>query len=636
MARRIPEDFVDAVMSRLDIVDVVGSYVSLRRQGRNLLGLCPFHSEKTPSFSVAPEKQIFYCFGCHKGGNALKFLMEIEGLSFQDAVERAAGMVGLEMPEEQISPQENMAIQKRRQYFKMTEAAAEFYQQALWSDAGCSAREYLMRRGISAEVARSFRLGLAVGWDSGVRYLLGQKWQLADIEETGLVSRSRYNQENNNQGNNNQEKSNNENNNPGNSDVRNRGFFDKFHHRLIYPIVDYRGQTVAFGGRIMGDGQPKYLNSPETAYFHKSQNLYGLYQAAAAIRREDEAVLMEGYMDVISAHQAGVNTAVASLGTAFNAEHARLLRRYTTQVLLAYDGDSAGLNAADKAIDVLRDAAFGVRLLQIPEGMDPDDFLRRYGKAGWDRLVSERAQDFWQYRLNKALRGNDVATVHGKVAVMRELKPYLNSCSDAVELDSVVSLVARALGVNPDTVYADLHPNRVKLPQRKFESAVNNMAGNMANGMSGGMNNGTNQGVAAMPQVEKVAANLVLFMLSDREIYEKTLSELGENFTDSPALQELLTLVKNIKDRYDWQPTSLLNYCEPGATYQLLLGMVRADFSRDRLAALADGCIRTIKIRNLQQQLAGLKAGLTNTTADLPKLSRIGELERQIRELRSE
>lgn len=598
MARRIPEEFVETVTARLDIVDVVGSYVTLRRQGRNLLGLCPFHNEKTPSFSVAPDKQIFYCFGCHKGGNALKFLMEIEGLGFQDAVERAAGMVGLEMPDEPTSPQENMAMQKRRQYFKMTEAAAEFYRQALWADSGREARDYLARRGISAELAKSFRLGLAAGWDGAVRHLLSAGWQLADIEETGLVSRSTRRD--------------------GGS-----GFFDKFHHRLIFPILDYKGQTVAFGGRILGDGQPKYLNSPETAYFHKSQNLYGLYQAAAAIRREDEAVLMEGYMDVIAAHQAGVDTAVASLGTAFNAEHARLLRRYTTQVLLAYDGDGAGLSAADKAIDILREAGFGVRLLQIPEGMDPDDFLRRYGKAGWDKLVAERAQDFWQYRLGKALRGSDVSTVHGKVAVMRELKPYLNACTDAVELDSVVSLVARALGVNPDTVYADLHPSRVKLPQRRHIDAAA-AAGAPADG------------VQTMPQVERVQANLVLFMLSDKEIYEKAVAELGENFTDSAPLQELLTLVKNIKDKYDWRPASLLNYLDGGETYQLLLEMVRADFSRERLAPLAEGCIRTLKIRGLQQQLAALKAGLTNTAADLPVLRQIGDMERQIRGLRSE
>lgn len=595
MVRRIPDDFIAAVTARLDIVDVVGSYVTLRRQGRNLLGLCPFHNEKTPSFSVAPDKQIFYCFGCHKGGNALKFLMEIEGLGFHEAVERAAGMVGLEMPEAPASPQENLAMQRRRQYFKMTEAAAGFYQQALWSDAGREARDYLARRGISAGVAKGFRLGLAAGWDGAVRQLLSAGWQLADIEETGLVSRSTRRE--------------------GQS-----GFFDKFHHRLIFPILDYKGQTVAFGGRILGDGQPKYLNSPETAYFHKSQHLYGLFQAASAIRREDEAVLMEGYMDVIAAHQAGVNTAVASLGTAFNAEHARLLRRYTTQVLLAYDGDSAGLNAADKAIDILREAGFGVRLLPIPDGQDPDDFLRRHGKAGWDKLVAERAQDFWQYRLGKALRGNDTGTVAGKVAVVRELKPYLNSCADAVELDSVVSLVARAIGVDPDTIYTDLRPNKVKLPPRRSEAAVLT----------------ADRQPQTMPQVERVQANLLLFMLSDREIYEKTLAELGENFTESPPLQELLALVKNIKDKYDWRPASLLNHVAGGETYQLLLEMVRADFNRDRLAALAAGCISTLKIRKLQQELAGLKAGLTNTAADLPLLRQIADLERQIRGLRND
>ena len=304
VARMIPEEFVAEVTQRLDIADVVGAYVNLRKQGRNLIGLCPFHNEKTPSFSVSQEKQIFYCFGCHKGGNALKFLMAIEGLTFPEAVEKAAAMVGLEIPQEQISPQENAAMQRRKRYFKLMAEAAAWYQQSLWQK-GPNAKSYLQSRGLNAELAKSFQLGYADGWDGSVRYLLNKGYELTEIEEAGLASTGGKN-----------------------------GFFDKFHHRLIFPIVDYRGQVVAFGGRIIGDGQPKYLNSPETKYFHKSQNLYGLFQAAPSVRRNDEAVLMEGYMDVLTAHQFGVDNAVASLGTAFNDEHAKLLKRYTTKVLL--------------------------------------------------------------------------------------------------------------------------------------------------------------------------------------------------------------------------------------------------------------------------------------------------------------
>lgn len=592
----IPEEFLSAVQQRLDIVDVVGSYVSLKKQGRNLTGLCPFHNEKTPSFSVSPEKQIFYCFGCHKGGNALKFLMEIEGLSFPEAVEKAAGMVGLEMPREQSTPQENAEMQRRRQYFKMMSEAASWYQQQLWSDAGRQARQYLEGRGLTAEPVQRFGLGLSEGWDGAVKHLLGMGYELAAVEETGIVSRREG----------------------GN------GFFDKFHHRLIFPIFDYRGQVVAFGGRIMDSqsNQPKYLNSPETRFFHKSQNLYGLFQAAASIRRQDEAVLMEGYMDVIAAHQFGVDNAVASLGTAFNIEHAKLLKRYTTRVLLSYDGDSAGMNAADKVIDILHEAGFTVRLLTIPEGLDPDEFLRKYGKIAWDKLARERAADFWQYKLNKALRENDVSAVPGKVSVVNALKPYLNACDDPVELESVVNLLAKAVSVAPETIYADLR-------SKTRVSALQQGAGSRSQ---------ENTKSAAKPAaVPKVQANLLLFMLYDKEIYEKTLSELGENFLESAPLQELLSLVQNIKDKYDWQPATLFSYLPEGEAYQLLLRMAQVDIDKKRLPALADGCIRAIKIEGLQKKLALLREELEG--ADVKRsaelLREISGLELEIRNLRS-
>lgn len=590
---RIPEEFVAEVNARLDIVEVVGGYVSLKKQGRNLLGLCPFHSEKTPSFSVSPDKRIFYCFGCHKGGNALRFLMEIEGLSFPEAVEKAAGMVGLEMPREQATPEETAEMQRRRRYFKLMNEAAELYRRALWGERGREARAYLERRGLPAELAQRFGLGLCEGWDGAVKPLLSRGYQLAELEAGGLCSRRESGD----------------------------GFFDKFHHRLIFPIFDYRGQVVAFGGRIMGDGQPKYLNSPETRYFHKSQNLYGLFQAAAAIRRADEAVLMEGYMDVLAAHQFGVDNAVASLGTAFNIEHARLLRRYTTRVLLVYDGDSAGVNAADKAIDILHEAGFEVRLLTLPNGLDPDEFLRKYGKAEWDKLADNEAADFWRHKLNRALAANDTGTVAGKVNVVKALKPYLNNCGDAVELEGVISLLSKAIGIAPETIYAELRP------KAKLEALARTPSRSSAS-------------QPADPNPDKLPraqANLLYFMLCDPHIYERALSELGENFLESPPLQELLNLVQNIKDKYDWRPAELFSYLPEGEAYQLLLKMAQADVERAKMPELADGCIRAIKIARLQRRLAELHEQLaaagSRETAGL--LREVSAVELEIRGLRN-
>ena len=593
---RIPEEFVAEVSSRLDIAEVVGAYVSLKKQGRNLTGLCPFHNEKTPSFSVSPDKRIFYCFGCHKGGNALRFLMEIEGLTFPEAVEKAAGMVGLEMPREQASPEENAEMQRRRRYFKLMADAAEFYRKALWSNAGREARAYLERRGIPAELAQRFGLGLSDGWEGAVMPLLKSGYQTAELEAGGICSRRE----------------------------RGDGFFDKFHHRLIFPIFDYRGQPIAFGGRIMGDGQPnqpKYLNSPETRYFHKSQNLYGLFQAASAIRRADEAVLMEGYMDVLAAHQFGVDNAVASLGTAFNIEHARLLRRYTTRVLLVYDGDSAGRNAADKAIDILHDAGFEVRLLTLPGGLDPDEFLRKYGKAAWDRLADNEAADFWRYKLNKALAANDCGTVAGKVAVVKELKPYLNACEDAVELEGVISLLGRAIGISSETIYAELKP-KTKLDKLTRPAQTAQSRTPAAEGGAG---------------LSRAQTNLLYFMLCDRDIYERALSELGEKFVESPALQELLNLVQNIKDKYNWRPEELFSYLPEGEAYQLLLRMTQAEVDKAKMPELADGCIRAVRISRLQRRLGELNQQLA--TAEPKKsvelLREIAAVELEIRGLRN-
>lgn len=591
---RIPEEFVAEVNARLDIAEVVGAYVSLKKQGRNLLGLCPFHNEKTPSFSVSPGKQIYYCFGCHKGGNALRFLMDIEGITFPEAVEKAAGMVGLTLPQENISPEETAEMQQRRRYFKMMAEAAEYYRRQLWGERGGEARGYLQRRGIPAELAQKFGLGLCSGWDGAVKHLLGRGYQFAEVEAGGLASRRE----------------------------KGDGFFDKFHHRLIFPIFDYRGQPVAFGGRIMGDGQPKYLNSPETRYFHKSQNLYGLFQASAAIRRQDEAVLMEGYMDVLAAHQFGVDNAVASLGTAFNVEHTRLLRRYTTRVLLVYDGDAAGMNAADRAIEILHDEGFAVRLLTLPNGLDPDEFLRKYGKAGWDRLVDNQAVDFWRHKLNRALAANDINTVGGKVAVVKELKPQLNSCTDAVELEGVISQLSRAIGIAPETIYAELKPkarlDALSRPAAKVQSAAQN--------------------ARELPKLSRAEANLVFFMLCDVQIFDKSVSELGENFPESKALQELLDLIQNIKSKYKWHPAELFSYLPPEAdAYQLLLRMTQADVDKTKMPELADGCIRAIKIERLQKRLAGLRQELAHTEpgALAESLREIAAVERKIRELRN-
>lgn len=560
MAGLIPAEFLEELNRRLDVVEVVSQYVTLKKQGRNLSGLCPFHSEKTPSFSVAPAKQIYYCFGCHKGGNALNFIMEIDNLPFVEAVEKAAKMVGMEMPERESNPEEAAEQMRRKKYFQNTSKLSFYYKDQLWLPAGEDARQYLKNRGLTKEIVEKFELGFSPDWDSAIKALLPNN-NLSEIEETGVVSRRATS-----------------------APTGKSNFFDKFHHRVIFPIHDYKGQVVAFGGRILGDGQPKYLNSPETRYFHKSDNLYGLSLAGGDIRKLDEVILMEGYMDVITAHQFDVTNVVASLGTAFNESHAKLLRRYSTNVIIAYDGDSAGVKATNKAMDVLKDLGFNIRVVHFPDNLDPDDFLRKFGKVGWEDLVRDHAVDFWRYKLDRALDNNNISNVTGKSLLMKELMPYIKKADNGVERESFVNLIAKTIGVSPENIYGDLS----KTPA----------AAASADGLREAVINRQTEAI------DRVRANLVLFMLHDGKVFDDTINILGENFAENSILQELVDLVQNIKDKYNWQPQSLFSHLEKGATYELLLKMVRVDLSQREIPKLAEGCITAIRIEKLQEELA--------------------------------
>ena len=387
----IPAEFIEEINSRLDIVELISSYVILKKQGRNYVGLCPFHSENTPSFIVSPDKGIYHCFGCHVGGNAIGFLMAIENLTFPEAVEKLADRLGLQMPRQEISPAENARIKARKDYFQIHKLAVNFYQEYLWSKAGEEARQYLAARGLTPEIVKKFSLGYAPDkWDSLLNFLQAKGYSQKQLLAAGLITLK-----------------------DGLSATKS---YDRFRNRVMFPIWDFKGQVVAFGGRIMSTekNQAKYLNSPETEFFHKSQHLYGLYQAGNDIRQRDEVVIMEGYMDVIAAHQFGITNAVAALGTAFNSEHAKLLQRYSHNVLLAFDGDAAGVNAANKSMDVLHSLGFGLRVLHFPDGQDPDEFIRAKGIAGWEQYVNSNARDFWDYKLQQSLLKHDVTSVSGK------------------------------------------------------------------------------------------------------------------------------------------------------------------------------------------------------------------------------
>ena len=367
-------DTIEEVRSRNDIVDVVSQYVKLTKRGSTYFGLCPFHNEKTPSFSVTPAKQMYYCFGCGAGGNVFNFIMQYENFTFYEALNMLAERVHVEIPKTDMSAASREKAKEREALLEINKQAAQFYYYQLKKESGKTARDYLTRRGLTEETVRNFGLGYSDKYsDTLYKFLKEKGYSDQLLRESGLFISN--------------EKS---------------GMTDKFWNRVIFPIMDVNRRVVGFGGRVMGDGKPKYLNSPETKIFDKSRNLYGLH--AARTSRKKNIILCEGYMDVIAMHQAGFTNAVASLGTAFTTGHASLLRRYTEEVLLLYDSDDAGVRAAQRAIPILRDAGIGSRVVHLDPYKDPDEFIQNLGAEEFQKRL-DAAEDSFLFRVHAAEKG---------------------------------------------------------------------------------------------------------------------------------------------------------------------------------------------------------------------------------------
>lgn len=368
---RYSDDIIEEVRSRNDIVDVISQYVKLTRKGSSYFGLCPFHNEKTPSFSVTPGKQMYYCFGCGAGGNVFNFIMEYENFTFGEALKHLADRAGVELPKIEYSREVREKAQEKNELLEINKQAAQYYYYQLRTEKGAAGYRYLTGRGLSEETMRSFGLGYSDRFSDGLyRYLKSKGYRDERLRESGLF----------------------------NVDER-HGMYDKFWNRVIFPIMDVNNRVIGFGGRVMGDGKPKYLNSPETKIFDKSRNLYGLNVARKT--RKNYIILCEGYMDVISMHQAGFTNAVASLGTALTSGHASLLKRYTQEVLLLYDSDEAGIRAALRGIPILREAGVNSRVVNLRPYKDPDEFIKNMGAKAFEERLNQ-ASDSFLFRVSVA------------------------------------------------------------------------------------------------------------------------------------------------------------------------------------------------------------------------------------------
>lgn len=409
---RYSEELIEEVRSRVDIVDVIGEYVHLKRKGSNYFGLCPFHNEKTGSFCVSREKQMFYCFGCGAAGTVFNFLMKQDNLTFLESVEILAERVGVELPQKELSQEEKRAEDRRSRLLAVNKEAARYYYFLLRSERGKPALDYFRGRGLSDETMQKFGLGCTDrNRDSLYRFLRSRGYEDELLRDSGLIG---FDEE--------------------------RGVYDRFRSRAMFPIMNIRNKVIGFGGRVMGEGEPKYLNSPETMIFDKGRNLYGLNLARSTKRQG--LVLCEGYMDVIALHQAGFDNAVASLGTSLTAGHAALLGRYTKEVWLSYDSDGAGVRAALRAIPLLRSVGIAVKVINMQPHKDPDELIKAAGAEEYQRRI-DAAENGFLFELRMLERDYDLGDPASKTAFFQAAASRLLGFAEELERDNYIQAVAR-------------------------------------------------------------------------------------------------------------------------------------------------------------------------------------------------
>ena len=423
----IPQDVISQIKERVDIADVVSGHVTLSKTGQNFKGLCPFHHEKTPSFTVSQSKQIFYCFGCHEGGNVFAFLMKKEGMTFPEAVRELVRRAGVAIPvgsDSRLSQESGV----RERLVKLNEsAAAWFHRNLLDPHLGKEAMTYLTGRGIARETVEAFGLGLSLpAWDGLIKSLTKEGYQPEELASAGLIKRK-------DQSNSRQQDA--------------AGYYDQFRDRVMFPIRDLRKQVIGFGGRVLGDGMPKYLNSPDTPLFSKGRLLYGLERARDAAARMATLIIVEGYFDHIALHQAGIQHVAATLGTALTPDHIEMIRRFVTNVVLLFDPDPAGVRAALRTLDLFSGSGIGVRVVSLPEGDDPDTFVRKHG-AEFFLQLQERAPSLLDFAVEQSLQRAGSGTVEDRIRSVDEILRILQKTEHRIEKEECLRRVAERLGIS--------------------------------------------------------------------------------------------------------------------------------------------------------------------------------------------
>ncbi|MEO3947412.1 DNA primase [Gorillibacterium sp. CAU 1737] len=497
---RIPDEVIESVLKRHDIADVVGKYVHLKKQGGYLKGLCPFHSEKTPSFTVNPERQIYHCFGCRATGNLIHFVMELEGYSFPEAVRHLAEEAGIPTDWEGAQRESDPERKDRESLYEAHELASRLYQYILVSTKqGQKALSYVRNRGVSQKLIDTFGIGCAAdSWDLLALQLNKRGFSLPLCEKGGLVSAK--------------------------SDGN--GYLDKFRDRLIFPIHDYKGKVIAFAGRALGDIQPKYLNSPESPLFSKSRSLYNFHRARPQIRKTGQIVLFEGYLDVIKAWEAGIENGVATMGTALTDEHCSILRRNADEVLICYDGDQAGQSSAYKALALLEKAGLTVKVAMLPDGKDPDEFISTEGPARFRKEIIEGAVSSVRYRLQYVRKNFNLMSEDGRLRYLETAARLVGELPSPLEREHYAKELTSELHVGLEGFKQE-----VALARQEFLKKTENRD-NKEISWNTGKNNGNGTGRYPSPGRASHNAEVLLLavMMHDRDVADYVRERIGEEF----------------------------------------------------------------------------------------------------------
>ena len=576
-----PDEVIEEVRSSNNIVDIIGGYVRLQKKGSSYFGLCPFHNEKSPSFSVSPNKQMYYCFGCGAGGNVFTFIMEYENQTFPEAVKILADRAGIALPEAELTEEQKRERNKRQLLLEINKTAANYFYYQLNGDQGQQAREYLENRRLSKETQIHFGLGYASKYSNDLYLYLKKKgYQDQILKETGLLT---YDEK--------------------------RGAHDKFWNRVMFPIMDVNNRVIGFGGCVMGDGTPKYLNSPETMLFDKSRNLYGLNYARTS--RKPYMIICEGYMDVIAMHQAGFTNAVASLGTAFTAQHSVLLKRYTQEVRLAYDSDGAGQKAALRAIPILKSAGINVRVIHMDPYKDPDEFIKNLGTEAFQERI-DAAESSFMFEISVLEKNYKQSDPEGRASFMKAMARRLLEFPQELERNIYIDAIAGRYGIASEELKRMVNSFGASMSREQVEAAIYQQQ--------------EREEMPAKKRVEKEDSVLtaqkffLTWLIEEPSIYDKTKDYINEDDFVEPLYHHVAALVfEELRATGQVMPARILNQFEDVEEQKTAASLFNTRLKTDDDPAVREKALNET-VKRIKKNSLELKSRSVREIADLQKI----------------